>query len=120
MIRRSPLLGGGLGAESNTRAAGQRSLTRSDLGHAAPQVAVDASAAVEPASITAQFLNRQLRLFEERCNEIVERVDAGTIAFIDGVDMLHSAALWSGLSDNVGDDLVQAVMARAFMGARRT
>jgi hypothetical protein len=120
MTRYGPPIGSGPSVESNMRAVGQRSLTRSDLGHATPQVAVDASAAFAPASITAQFLNRQLRLFEERCKEIVERVDAGTIAFIDGVDMLHSAALWSGLSDNVGDDLVQAVMARAFMGARRT
>jgi hypothetical protein len=63
---------------------------------------------------TTCFLERQLWLFEQRCSEIVERVDAGLIGFIEGVDMAYSAAVWSGLTDNVGDDAVQMVMARAF------
>jgi hypothetical protein len=60
------------------------------------------------------FLERQLRLFEQRCREIVERLDAGLIGFIDAVDLAYSAAVWSGLADHVGDDVVQMVMARAF------
>jgi hypothetical protein len=63
---------------------------------------------------TIRSLNQQLRLFEQRCSEIVERVDADLIGFIDGVDMAYSAAVWSGSTDHVGDDAVQTVMCRAF------
>jgi hypothetical protein len=67
----------------------------------------------------AAFVERHLALFGARCRELAERVDAGLIGFIEAVDMLYSASVWSGLSDSVGDDAVQAVMARAFMGLRR-
>jgi hypothetical protein len=63
---------------------------------------------------TIRFLDRQLPLFERRRTEIAERVNAGLIGFIDGVDMAYGAAVWSGLTDNVGDNAVQAVTARAF------
>jgi hypothetical protein len=33
--------------------------------------------------------------------------------------MAYSAAIWSGLADDLGDEAVQAVMRDAFMGARR-
>jgi hypothetical protein len=56
----------------------------------------------------------QLQLFAIRCSDMVDRIAAGEIGFIDGIDMLYSAAIWSGLVDNVGDDEVQLVMAAAF------
>jgi hypothetical protein len=71
------------------------------------------------AATISTFAERQLQLFAVRCQEIVERVDAGMIGFIDGVDMAYSAALWSGLIDAVGDDSVQAIMAQKFMRVRQ-
>jgi hypothetical protein len=52
---------------------------------------------------TIRFLDRQLRLFERRCTD----------GFIDGVAIAYRAAVWSGLTDNVGYDAVQTVIARA-------
>jgi hypothetical protein len=60
----------------------------------------------------------QLELFAIRCSEMVERIAAREIGFIDAVDMLYSAAIWSGLADNVGDDAVQLVLAAAFSPMR--
>jgi hypothetical protein len=60
----------------------------------------------------------QLELFAIRCTEMVERIAAREIGFIDGIDMLYSAALWSGLIDNVGDDAVQLVLFAAFSPLR--
>jgi hypothetical protein len=48
-------------------------------------------------------------LFEQRSREIVERITAGVISFIDGVDMAYTAAIWSGLRDLVGDDAIRAL-----------
>jgi len=62
---------------------------------------------------------RQLGLFAVRCDEIADRIAAGTLPFIEGVDLLYSAAIWSGLTDSVGDDQVQQVMADAFLRTRR-
>jgi hypothetical protein len=42
-------------------------------------------------------------------------VAGGTLMFIDAVDMAYSAAEWSGLTDDVGDNAVQNVLAIAFM-----
>jgi hypothetical protein len=65
--------------------------------------------------------NRQrLDLFGARCRELAERVNFGSISFIDAVDMAYSAAVWSGLADDLGDDAVLAVMRDAFMGVRRS
>jgi hypothetical protein len=50
---------------------------------------------------------------------MVDRVNADAIPFIWAVDVLYEAALWSGLSDDVGDDVVQSIIARAFMKANR-
>lgn len=61
----------------------------------------------------------QLKLFAIRCGDIVDRINAGEIGFIAGVDMLYDAATWSGLIDGIGDDAVQKVMAAAFANARR-
>jgi hypothetical protein len=60
----------------------------------------------------------QLELFAVRCSEMADRIAAREIGFIDAVDMLYSAAIWSGLIDGVGDDFVQLVMAAAFLPMR--
>jgi hypothetical protein len=65
-------------------------------------------------------INRnRLDLFAVRCGELAERVERGTISFVDAVDMAYSAAIWSGLIDDVGDDMVQHVMAVAFKNGGR-
>ena len=58
--------------------------------------------------------NRRLDLFALRCRDLRDRVLTGNLAFIDAIDMAYSAAIWSGLSDDIGDDVVQQVMAIAF------
>lgn len=63
--------------------------------------------------------NPQIELFESRCRTLVDRVRGGNLQFVDAVDMAASAAEWSGLADAVGFDVVQAVMASAFMGLPR-
>jgi hypothetical protein len=70
---------------------------------------------------TSNNLARQrlLDLFAVRCRVLAERINSGSISFIDAVDMAYSAAIWSGLADDLGDDAVQAVMRDAFMGTRR-
>jgi hypothetical protein len=54
-------------------------------------------------------------LFERRCKTLAGRVGCNQLNFIDAVDVAYDAATWSGLVDAVGDDVVQATMARAFM-----
>jgi hypothetical protein len=61
----------------------------------------------------------QLELLALRCLELADRVAAGEIAFIDAVDVAHEAAAWSGLTETVGDDIVQSTLAAAFANARR-
>jgi hypothetical protein len=56
----------------------------------------------------------QLELLAIRSSELSDRVAAGEIGFLDAIDMAYSAAIWSGLIDNAGDDVVQTVMAAAF------
>jgi hypothetical protein len=63
--------------------------------------------------------HRRLDLFAVRCRDLRDRVARGNIGFIDAVDMAYSAAVWSGLSDDLGDDVVQQAMAIAF-GAVQT
>ena len=58
--------------------------------------------------------DRRLELFAIRCRDLRDRVVRGDISFIEAVDMAYSAAIWSGLSDDLGDDTVQNVMAVAF------
>ena len=52
-------------------------------------------------------------LFERSC-VLANRVQEGSLQFIEGVDMAHSAAEWAGLVDRFGDDVVQIVLADAF------
>jgi hypothetical protein len=66
-----------------------------------------------------RFLQRQLDLFDARCQELAERVTAGVTPFVEAVDLAYSAAVWSGLSEVLGDDVVQKTMAQAFMGIQR-
>jgi hypothetical protein len=61
----------------------------------------------------------QLQLFAIRCLQLADRVAENRIAFLDAIDVAYEAALESGLTDNVGDDIVQAKMAAAFANARR-
>ena len=60
-----------------------------------------------------------LDLLYERSCTMAERVLAGQVDFIDGVDVCYSAADWAGLVDHYGDDLIQSILAEAFMCTRR-
>jgi hypothetical protein len=58
-----------------------------------------------------------LDLLHERCRTLVSRVQAGELPFIEAVDFAYSAACFAGLVDCYGDDAIQQVLARAFVGA---
>lgn len=73
---------------------------------------------VIPPNSADVLIRQRLDLFALRSREMVERVDAGLISFTDAVDLLYSASVWSGLSQDVGDDLVQQTLHRAFRRAR--
>jgi hypothetical protein len=62
--------------------------------------------------------SRQLELLALRSLELADRVAAGEIAFFDAIDVAYDAAVWSGLTITVGDDIVQATLAAAFANAR--
>jgi hypothetical protein len=70
--------------------------------------------AVGPARTT-----KQLEILSLRSLELADRVAAGEVAFIDAVDVAYTAAVWAGLTETVGDDIVQAVLAEAFRTVRR-
>ena len=61
---------------------------------------------------------RRLEILALRSLELADRVAEGSIKFIDAVDVAYEAAVWSGLVDEVGDDIVQACLAAAFANAR--
>jgi hypothetical protein len=69
------------------------------------------------ASKTAKT-TRQLEILALRSFELADRVKAGELELLDGVDMALEAARWAGLTETVGDDIVQAVLAEAFANAR--
>jgi hypothetical protein len=50
---------------------------------------------------------------------MADRVAAGEIPFIEAVDFMWEAAEFAGTVDRVGPDLVQHVLACAFMGERQ-
>jgi len=56
----------------------------------------------------------RLDLFAIRCRDLRDRVAEGRLAFMDAVDTAYEAAVWSGLVDDVGNDVVQFWMAAAF------
>jgi hypothetical protein len=68
---------------------------------------------------TAILDGRQVEILALRSLELADRVAAGEIKFLDAVDVAYEAAIWSGLVEAVGDDIVQAVIAGAFANARR-
>jgi hypothetical protein len=61
----------------------------------------------------------QLELLFKRSCTLAGRVLAGDLPFIDAVDMAYSAAAWAGVIDRYGDDVVQDVLATAFMEVPR-
>jgi hypothetical protein len=66
-----------------------------------------------------QHRARQLEILALRALELADRVAAGELAFLAAVDIAYEAAVWSGLTSTVGDDIVQATLAAAFANARR-
>jgi hypothetical protein len=66
-----------------------------------------------------EHASRQLELLALRSLELADRVAAGEIAFLDAIDIAYEAAMWSGVMETVGDDIVQATLAAAFANARR-
>lgn len=69
---------------------------------------------VEPSRTT-----RQLEILSLRSLELADRVAAGEVAFLDAVDVAYEFAVWAGLTETVGDDIVQTVLAEAFRNVRR-
>jgi hypothetical protein len=63
--------------------------------------------------------SRQLEILALRSLELADQVADGHLHFLDAVDLAYEAALWSGLVEAVGDDIVQATLAAAFANARR-
>jgi hypothetical protein len=61
---------------------------------------------------------RRLEILTLRSLELADRVAEGSIKFLDAVDLAYEAAVWSGLTQDVGDDIVQATLAAAFANAR--
>ena len=69
--------------------------------------------------MSVRRITRQIEILALRSMELADRVAAGEIKFLDAVDLAYEAALWSGLTETVGDDIVQATLAAAFANARR-
>jgi hypothetical protein len=59
----------------------------------------------------SQALGRQRGLFALRCRDLCGRVIAGGLGFAEAVDLGYQAALWACLVDDLGDHVVQGVMA---------
>jgi hypothetical protein len=71
-------------------------------------------------STAVQFrAGKQLEILAVRSLELADRVAAGQIGFLDAVDLAYEAAVWAGLRESVGDDVIQATMAAAFANAQR-
>jgi hypothetical protein len=62
--------------------------------------------------------SRQLEILAMRSLELADRVAAGELAFLEAVDLAYSAAVWAGLVETVGDDVIQATLAACFANAR--
>ena len=65
-------------------------------------------------TIEAERTTHQLEILAIRSFELADRVEAGELELLDGVDMALEAARWSGLTEKVGDDIVQSILAVAF------
>jgi hypothetical protein len=66
-----------------------------------------------------QRIARQLEILALRSFELADRVADGELQLIDAVDIAYEAAVCSGLTETVGVDVVQAVLAEAFRPVRR-
>jgi hypothetical protein len=64
-------------------------------------------------------LNPALHVLAVRAGQLADRVRRGQLPFIEAVDMAYSAAQWSGLTESVGDDAVQMVLADAFANVQK-
>jgi hypothetical protein len=69
--------------------------------------------------VSERHITRQLAILTLRSFELADRVAVGELELIDGVDMALEAARWSGLTESIGDDAVQAILAETFAGAQR-
>jgi hypothetical protein len=69
--------------------------------------------------MSERHITRQLAILTQRSFELADRVASAELELIDGVDMAFEAARWSGLTEAIGNDAVQAILAEAFAGARR-
>lgn len=67
---------------------------------------------------TAEKIDPLDLLYVRGCT-MADRVAAGEIPFIEAVDFMWEAAEFAGTVDRVGPDLVQHVLACAFMGERK-
>ena len=62
---------------------------------------------------TSTLATRRLEILARRSLELADRVASGEIKFLDAVDVAYEAAVWSGLVEAVGDDIVQAIRCRS-------
>jgi hypothetical protein len=61
---------------------------------------------------------KQLELLALRSFRLADRVASGELQFLDAVDVAFDAAVASGLIDEVGEDVIQVVLAVAFEKVR--
>jgi hypothetical protein len=80
---------------------------------------INAAPSAVVTAVLVKRTSRQLEILALRSLELADRVAAGEITFLDAVDLGYDAAVWSGLIETVGDDIVQATLAAAFANARR-
>jgi hypothetical protein len=85
-------------------------------------MSINRRAAAEPTAASApdfsipDFYVDPLEILYRRSRVLAWRVTRSQLNFIDAVDMAYDAAQWAGLIETYGDDLVQGVLATAFMG----
>jgi hypothetical protein len=60
-----------------------------------------------------------LDILFDRSRALADQVVRGQLPFIEAIDLAYSAAQWAGLTESAGEDLVQAVLALAFMDIPR-
>ena len=66
-----------------------------------------------------RHITRQMAIFVVRSFELADRVAIGELELIDAVDIAAEPARWSGLTDSIGDDTVQEILAEAFAGVQQ-
>jgi hypothetical protein len=69
--------------------------------------------------MSQRHITRQLAILTVRSFELADRVAIAELELIDAVDIAAEAARLSGLTDSVGDDVVQEILAEAFAGVQR-